>query len=885
VPHADGGGTIAADLLERDDELATLADVVARAANGHGQIAVISGEAGIGKTALVERFAERQARAVRVLWGACEALFTPRPLGPLYDIARQAPEPLRQLLEREMSRPELFAAMLDELARGPLPTVLVIEDIHWADEATLDLIKFLGRRAHRVPACLILTFRDDELGGDHPLRLVLGDLPAREVTRLCLAPLSEAAVQTLAMPARRSPAHVYALTGGNPFFITALLATGAGDAPVSVADAVLARKARLAPEAQRLLELVAVAPSRIEWRVIASINPDHSAALDTCLGTGMLALEEGKVGYRHELARQAVEGALPPTRRQALHALILRALLASEGVDVPIARLVHHASLAEDAALVLRFAPQAARQAAERGAHREAIAHFRTALKYTTHLQAEPRAELLDRLASELVVVGRAADALAPCEEALAIWRRLENTEQIGRSLTLVSRVHGLLLHPQQANEFALSAIRLLETLPPGQPLARAYAHLSTLRMLVSDNEGTTLWGMRALDLAERLHDASTMSSALNTMGSAEMCIGAPEGRAKLERSLQLAWEHGYDYDVSRAYANLAANAVKQRAYTEATQHVDAGLAYCTERDLDQRVLCLRGIRAEIRFNQGDWSGAEKDAAAILREPWMDHNDMLITLGSLRARRGDPGVAGALDEARDLARASGEMQRISPTAMARAEWRWLQGDLEGCREEARAGYELALATDHPWYWGEVGIWLWRGGGLDEAPPRTPVPFALEIAGDWRGAAAAWDEIGCPYERALALIAGDEAAQRTALGILEGMGAAPAAAMVRQRLLAAGVRGLPRGPRAATQANPHGLTPRQLEILLLLAEGLHNAEIAAQLSTTPKTVEHHVSAVLAKLGVRSRAEAVGMAFHLGVAPQAAEAPAANRVGAS
>jgi DNA-binding CsgD family transcriptional regulator len=487
---------------------------------------------------------------------------------------------------------------------------------------------------------------------------------------------------------------------------------------------------------------------------------------------------------------------------------------------------------------------------------------------------------LLDELANELVVIGLVAEALAPCEQALAIWRQLDRTDQVGRTLTLASRIHHLLLHPQPANEYALTAIQLLETLPPSHALARAYAQLSQLRMLVSDYEGTMLWGMRALDLAERLQDAYAMTSALNTMGCAEMGIGRSEGRAKLERSLKVAWEHGYDYDASRAYANLAVSAVNQREYAEAAQYVDVGLAYCTERDLDQRVLCLRSARAEIRFNQGDWSGAEEDVTAILRAPWMDHSEALLNLGRLRLRRGDPGVAAALDEARDLARASGEMQRISPTAAARAEWRWLQGDLEGCCEEAQVGFEAALALDRPWYWGEVGIWLWRGGGLDEAPPRTPAPFALEIAGDWRGAAAAWEQIGCPYERALALLAGDEAAQRTALGILEGLGAAPAAEIVRRRLREVGVRGLPRGPRAATQANPYGLTPRQLEILLLLAEGLHNAEIADRLSTTPKTIEHHVSAVLAKLGVRSRAEAMRAAFQLGVAPQAREVPVAG-----
>jgi len=149
---------------------------------------------------------------------------------------------------------------------------------------------------------------------------------------------------------------------------------------------------------------------------------------------------------------------------------------------------------------------------------------------------------------------------------------------------------------------------------------------------------------------------------------------------------------------------------------------------------------------------------------------------------------------------------------------------------------------------------------------------TYAPHALQIAGDWRAAAHAWEQLGCPYEQALALLDGDEAALRRALAIFERLGARPAAEITRQRLRQAGIRGLPRGPMRATQANPYGLTPRQLDILLLLAEGLRNSEIAERLSTTPKTVEHHVTAVLAKLQARSRAEAVSIAHAAGLIPR-------------
>jgi DNA-binding CsgD family transcriptional regulator len=257
----------------------------------------------------------------------------------------------------------------------------------------------------------------------------------------------------------------------------------------------------------------------------------------------------------------------------------------------------------------------------------------------------------------------------------------------------------------------------------------------------------------------------------------------------------------------------------------------------------------------------------------------------LLVLGQVRARRGDPGVQAALDEARDLALAAGfprtgAMDSYVTIAAARAEWRWLQGNREASVTEAEVGFQLAQKHAYPWYIGDVAIWLWRGGALQEAPAHTFPAYALQISGDWQAAAEQWEQLGCPWEQALALLDGDETAQRKALAIFERLGATPAAEITRGRLRAAGVRGLPRGPRPATQANPAGLTPRQFEILLLLAEGLRNTEIAERLSTPTKTVEHHITAVLTKLNARSRAEAVRRAYEAGLIPQSATTPSTS-----
>jgi DNA-binding CsgD family transcriptional regulator/tetratricopeptide (TPR) repeat protein len=822
-------------------------------------------------------------------------LFTPRPLGPLYDIAQQTASALRALLDGGAGRAALFAAFLDELALSP--TILVIEDIHWADEATLDFIKYLARRMHRAAVLLILTFRDDELLKDHPLRLVLGDLPTRDVTRLRLLPLSQGAVATLAQLAHHPPGRLHAITGGNPFFLIEMLRYDAPGAPSSVSDAVLARIARRSPAAQRLLELVAVVPNRIERWVIEALNMGDKVVLDECLTAHLLRLDGQTIAFKHELARHAVEDAVSPARRMALHAEILHALVERDAEQIPLARLVHHAAQAEDTALVVRYAPKAAKQAAAQGAHREAAAHYQTALLYSSQLAPEQRAEMLDGLANEYYLTGQVEEAIAPCEAALTIWRALDYTEKVGLTLCRLSRLNWLGGRNAEAEQHGRAAVAALETLPPGRELALAYGNLAHLGTRSTDSAEALYWGERAIALAERLGDHETLCYALNSMGAAEIESGykgaaeiesgdvadedVEKGRAKLERSLAIALEHGFEEHVARAYANLAVFRVVRYKYPQAQIYLRDGIAYCSERDLDPWGHFLRWLQARARLDQGDWVGAEEDATAILSVPWMavtNRIPALLVLGRVRARRGDVDANALLDEARELALAVGELQRIEQVAAARAEWRWLQGDLAGCVAEVGEAFCQPFHVVRPWYQSELVVWRWRGGALRKAPPGTPAPYTLEITGNWRAAAEAWERSSCPWEQALALLDGDEAAQRAALAIFECLGAAPALEITRQRLYERGARGFPRRPRPGTRANPQGLTNRELEVLPLLAEGLRNVDIAHRLSTSRRTVEHHVSGVLMKFNARSRAEAVRRAYELGLLPLRSSDPA-------
>ena len=348
---------------------------------------LVEGEAGAGKTVLLRRFCEDHRATARILWGGCDALHTPAPLAPLLDVAQITGGELVELVEGDASPHVVAAALMRELGRGS-PTVLVFEDVHWADEATLDVMRILGRRVESVPALVLASFREDELDRVHPLRLLLGELATSQSTaRLEIAPLSGAAVAELAQAYGVDGDALYRATAGNAFFVTEVLASGNGEIPSTVRDAVLARAARLAPEARTLLEAVAIAPPQAELWLLEALAGDAVDHLEECLTSGMLTPQPAAVAFRHELARRALEESLAPNVRVALHRAALDALADPPSGAPDLARLVHHAEAAADADAVLRFAPAAAARASVRGAHREAAAHYARALEHSSRFR------------------------------------------------------------------------------------------------------------------------------------------------------------------------------------------------------------------------------------------------------------------------------------------------------------------------------------------------------------------------------------------------------------------------------------------------------------------------------------------------------------------
>ena len=860
------------DLLERSSLLEELGGVLAATAAG-GRVVLLAGEAGIGKSTVVKRFTERQPAGTRSLLGACDPLLTPRALGPLHDIARQTDGRLAELLASGGPREAVFAAFLDQLAQPPRRQVVVVEDAHWADEATLDLLVFLGRRMERTRALLLVTYRDDEVGPDHPLRGVLGALPQGVVHRVRPEPLSEAAVAELARRAGRPAAGLRELTGGNPLLVTEVLAAGDAGVPMTVRDLVLARLARLPADAQEVVRQVAVVPTRAElWLLEQAARPAPSA-VEMGVSAGLLVVGPEAVGFRHELLRQAVEGSLSALARRELNRRVLEVLGGAPERRVDLARLVHHAREAGEVEAVLRYAPEAARQAAAVAAHREAVGHYRAVLAHDQRIPAAARAELLEDYSVEAYLSGLSGEAVAARRAAVELREAAGDREKLGEGLRWLSRLHWWDGNRQEAEAAAARAIAVLEPLPPGHQLAMAYSNQAQLDMLANRSEAAMGWAGRAIELARRLDDQETLTHALTNIGSARVNDGDPGGRVELEQAFQVAVAAGLEDHAARAVCNLATLSAETRDDHHARQDLDRALAFVQAHELAGYVQHVLGHRARVRLDQGDWTGAEQDAQAALAEPVKGGArvvDALVPLGLLRARRGDPEAAATLQEATERAFATSELQWTAPVAAARAEYAWLHEDDRRAAEEAAGMFERAAREGHQWFAGELACWLRLAGAPVRAPAVLAEPHRLLLAGDWRRSADAWRERGYPYQRALALACGDQdEALLEGLALLDGLGARQTALRLRRQLRRRGNVRVPRGPTRATAANPAGLTGRQVEVLGLLAQGLTDAEIAGQLSLSAKTVGHHVSALLAKLGVGSRREAAAAAGRLGI----------------
>jgi DNA-binding CsgD family transcriptional regulator/tetratricopeptide (TPR) repeat protein len=859
-----------APLLEREEQLGRIRELIDASRRASGSLVLIAGEAGAGKTSLVRALASEMTRDTLVLQGYCDPLVTPRPLSPLYDIAADPDSGLTGLLGGDETPVEIFAELVDRLRRTSRPVVMVIEDVHWADTATLDLIRFVGRRIDSARAVMVCTYRDDEVGPAHPLRPVLGQvLPLPWTQLIRVPPLSEEAVAAIIGNRRLDAERVHALTGGNAFFVTEIIA-GGGDLPPTIRDAVLARVSRLDEKPRRVVETVSIAPRFLELDRATFLAGTGTEDADAALAAGVILVEADRLRFRHELARAAVEESIPPARRLELHRTMLQLLEHEEPPDL--ARLAHHAIRSHSGREVAAYAPDAGREASQRASHRQAVEFFLAALDHSEHLDADTAAHLRVDLAQAYGILDHDAEALIHAERAAEHFIATDQPLAAARALAYVQGARWSLRDIPGSVAGLDDAIRLLEPLGPTRELAHMYYRRAHHLMLARHRRQA----VEAAEMARRIAESASAEDVLWTVdmirGTIDIVLGdAREGALQLRKAADEAKAIGNADQIALALSMIGSGGGEARIYDEAIPALEECVEHGLRFDQDARVVYARAWLARVAFEQGRWDDAATyvdlvDKTAVNREA-IGMVTAFGALGRVRVRRGDPGgpevLAPLVERQSDY-----EIQHVWSPIAGLAEHHWLAGRIDRMADVLRPGYERAIATDSEWARGELGFWMWKAGAIDGPPDGAALPFQLHMEGRWHEAAAAWRDIGCPYEEALALSEGDPDSVLSAIDIFDGLGARPAAAMARAHLRDMGVDRVPRGPNTATRSNPAGLTERQLEVLVLMAAGKSNGEIADRLFVSKKTVEHHVSAIFTKLGVTTRAKAIEEATRIG-----------------
>jgi DNA-binding CsgD family transcriptional regulator len=855
------------EMVERATQLVRLRDALAQARRGHGSTVLLSGEAGIGKTTLLRAFVEPAVPQARVFEGWCDELITPRTLGPFRDIADRHPAVFAAVLD---DRDAFIDALTAEMSFRQRPAVVIIEDLQWADHATFDIIGFLGRRIQSLPALLVASYRDDDVSGNEPLQRLLGSLAGDSTIRIHLDGLSDIAVGRLARAAGMDPVPVIATVGGNPFYLSEVIMHGTPAVPPSVRDAVAARVSALPARCRVALGQIAVIPSEVDVHLLGRIVDDLSD-LEPAERRRILEFTPRGLRFRHEIARRVVESSLSDAQRVTCHARVLAALVAAQSEK---SLLVHHAMGARDQAAAAVFAAAAATEASRADSHEETVAYARLALDRAHILTTPERARLHGLAARGLYALNRFGEAAVHADDAVGAWDGDGgSTTALAEALLLSARINTLLGRPTAGRDKALRAITILQPGGPSHDLAFAYSTLAAQAALRADVDAARTWSERALDVAYATGSDDIVSHALGYRGVAKCSAGDDSGLDDLRSAVEIATRIGHADFLTVAAHNLAVMLMRSGDVLAASPYLDIADRVAREHRLETARFRISAQQCFVLMWQGRWDEAESRLRGLVgagADAGANAVNPLAFLGRLLSRRNDPAGAELIERACALAAASGEDQKSAVASAAKLESLWLSGDTAGVRAIGAKMLDRAGQTERRLLHGELLRYLRRVGDTVKPFPGCPAPFAAGIAGDWERAATLWEQAGNPYEQAWELSESpDVAVVLRALDMFDRLGAAAAATIVRRRLRSAGVRGVPRGPRVATQGNPGRLTNRQLEILALVNEGATNGEIANRLFLSRRTVDNHVSALLRRLNVTSRHAAIAAGSAAGV----------------
>lgn len=855
------------DLLEREAFLDLLRTRLSTVRVGEGHCLFLSGESGIGKTSLVRAFCKELDVNIQVLQGACDAFFTPRPLAPIFDIALQLQPDFRI---DEAAIPDsigIFTKLLQELLKLKKTCIIIFEDIHWADEATLDFIRFLARRISQLRCLFILTYRDNEISFHHPLRNVFGQLPSGIFSRVRLTPLSKEVVKKLSEERGYNGDEVYSVTNGNPFYVNEILASYSPGVPDNIKDSVLSVYNRQEETTKQVWEVLSVIPTAFGIKYLEKLEPQYAPAIEQCLESQVLIIKEGFIFFKHELFRRAIEIALSPFKRVSLNRKIISLLQESFAENGEIERIIHHAKNANDYETVVHYAPLAAKKAATLGAHIEAARLYLTAIEYYQGSDKDLLIQFYEGYAYESYLTNQIKEAIIYSLKVLDLLKEKNDTLRAGNSMRFLSRLWWIEGNQEKAEDFAGQAIEVFEKQAPSSAKAMAYSNMSQLKMFSDLPDESIFWGNKAIEMAGNLGDKEILAYALSSVGSVQIKIPSSQqkGLDQLQQSLAIGLENSYHEHIARAYTNLGHNGIIIKEYELARKALEAGIQYSEENNLGLWSMYLLAAISRLKLDTGEW-----DEACRMAESLINNGESvsiikvfaLTVLASVKMRRGsNEDILSLLGEAKDKAFETMELQRIIRALTAFLEYEWISGQRFIDKEALDNTISRVEKMGNIYENSEFAYWLFKARKQELPLKERYEGYDTGTITKAQWAAGIWKKCGSPYNEALALSEGTHDDKRKAILIFQELGAYAVAEKLKAGMRDAGIKGIPRGIRKSTQSNPAFLTGRELDVLQLLKEGMQNKEIAVKLFISAKTVDNHISSILFKLDVNSRTKAV------------------------
>ncbi len=857
----------AASLVERDDDLDVLLRGYEAASAGSGATIVVCGSAGMGKTTLVRAFLERVEGAT-VFAGGCDDLIAPRSFGPFRDMARTSGLLADELI-RDPNREDLLDGLLDVLDRPSRPAVMIIEDAHWADDASIDVLRYLARRIVDLHALLIITLRDREVDRSHPVRNLLAGPTSTAPIRIGLQPLSVEAVAGLVQSLRSDgvesgldPRSLHDVSGGNPFLVDQLLSSGPGDATRSARETLVARAERLSVDGQAVLQTLSVLPEGADPTMARMLFGDLAGALHEAEGSGLLASSADRIRFRHELGRSAIVESMSFGERMEATNQVLDALI-DTGADPTL--LVHLSRSAGDGRRATRFALEVLDGGLAPVSHREVWKLTRIALECTTDLTPSRIAGLHLAAATAGRLTNHHAEAVRHAESGVELLTEHGGTDaELASAWLELAMARAATGDHHQASTALYRAKDLLDLAPPTEESALCNTLLAASALISGDIDGAIERTGESIALADANGWTQVAVYALGLRGVALGGPASPSGLDDMHRAIRLGAKHGPANRHAANLYNLSVLHLRNAEAAKAEELLDEAERYAREHGLDNMVFHCSVHRANILIQQGRTAEAEALVDQSLEQasdPGSIRASAQAALARIWSRRGDPAATELVDRCWSEAVATGEIQKIGVAGITRLEYLWLQGEDESLRPFAQHLATLGERHQHHRLRADALRMLQRLGEAVEPFDGCPAPLAAALAGDHRLAAERWAEAGQPYEQALELVESSDASIAfEGLRLLDRAGATRAADLVRQRLRSRGLQGVPRGPRRSSDGAVPVLTDRQLDVLRLVADGLTNQQIADELFVARRTVDNHVSAILSRLGVEGRHEA-------------------------